>query len=85
MELKFKAFKFYEKSSRCVLILKYFRTRGRVFFKGEENDEDQGMNMLIWIWLCVLVVMFNWRGRKYGLCSLLGQQGIKERCMKLDK
>ncbi|KAL8098098.1 hypothetical protein AgCh_031023 [Apium graveolens] len=53
MELKFKAFKFYEKSPRYVLILKYFRTRGRVFFKGEENDEDQGMNMLIWIWLCM--------------------------------
>ncbi|KAL8134890.1 hypothetical protein AgCh_009776 [Apium graveolens] len=85
MELKFKAFKFYEKSPRYVLILKYFRTRGRVFFKGEENDEDQGMNMLIWIWLCVLVVMFNWRGCKHGLCSILGQQGIKERCMKLDK
>ncbi|KAL8098364.1 hypothetical protein AgCh_031212 [Apium graveolens] len=45
MELKFKAFKFYEKSPRYVLILKYFRTRGRVFFKGEENDEDQGMNI----------------------------------------
>lgn len=34
--LKFYAFEFYKKLSHCVLILKYFRTRGRVFFKGEE-------------------------------------------------
>jgi hypothetical protein len=47
MRLKFDLFEFYKKLSRCVLILKYFRTRGRVFFKGEENDEDRGMNMLI--------------------------------------
>lgn len=66
MELKFDVFKFYEKSSRCVLILKYFRTRGRVFFKGEENDVDQGVNMLIWIFLCVLAAMFNWKGCKHG-------------------
>ncbi|KAL8127779.1 hypothetical protein AgCh_014632 [Apium graveolens] len=75
MELKFKAFKFYEKSPRYVLILKYFRTRGRVFFKGEENDEDQGMNMLIWIWLCVLVVMFNWRGCKHSSNVLKAGKG----------
>ena len=34
-----------------MLILKYYRTRGRVFFKGEENDVDQGMNMLIGTYL----------------------------------
>ena len=54
MGLKFDVFTSYEVSPYHVLILKYFRTRGRVFFKGEENDEDRGMNMLIGKYLILL-------------------------------
>ena len=55
MGLKFVIFKFFKKSNPCVLILKYYRTRGRVFFKGEENDVDQGMNMLIGTYLMLFL------------------------------
>ena len=58
MGLKFVVFKFFEKSNPCVLILKYYRTRGRVFFKGEENDVDQGMNMLIAYILCYSLYIY---------------------------
>ena len=55
MGSKFVIFKFFKISIPSVLILKYYRTRGRVFFKGEENDVDQGMNMLIGTYLMLFL------------------------------
>ena len=55
MGSKFVNFKFFKISIPSVLILKYYRTRGRVFFKGEENDVDQGMNMLIGTYLMLFL------------------------------